>query len=85
VRTEVYQRKLRKHNPNAIPNSSHVFGCTVDIAKLGHTKAQLNAIRNYLLVLKEAGLVEPVEEFRQSVFHVMVFKKYTEKRSVPGK
>lgn len=81
VRTEVYQRQLRKHNPNAVILSSHVFGCTVDIAKLGHTKAQLDELRRILLELEGKGLIEATEEHRQSVFHVMVFKKYTEKTS----
>ncbi|MEK7089890.1 MAG: DUF5715 family protein [Patescibacteria group bacterium] len=81
TRTDTYQRRLRKHNPNAIILSSHVFGCTVDIAKKGHTPAQLNAMREYLRALKIKGVIEPVEEFRQSVFHIMVFKSYVENKS----
>lgn len=85
VRTDVYQRELRKKNPNAVPLSSHVFGCTVDITKLKHSKAELKVLRKFLLELEGAGLIEATEETRQSVFHIMVFKKYLEHRSVPGK
>lgn len=83
VRTEEYQRQLRKRNPNAIERSSHVFGCTVDIAKKGHTAAQLNAMRRYLLMLKGTGVIESIEEHNQACFHVMVFRKYIETRNIP--
>ena len=33
-------------------------------------------IRSYLLPLKEAGMVDPIEE-RQPVLHVVVFEKYS--------
>lgn len=83
VRTEIYQRQLRKRNPNAVSNSSHTYGCTVDIAKLGHTEAELDLLRTHLLALETAGLIEATEEHTQSVFHVMVFAGYVEKRCVP--
>lgn len=81
TRTDKYQMQLRKRNPNAIILSSHVFGCTVDIAKKGYTPSQLNATREYLRELKIKGVIEPVEEFRQSVFHIMVFKSYVENKN----
>lgn len=76
VRTEAYQRRLRKHNSNAARKSSHVVGSTVDLGKLGHTGSELKYMRGYLLRLEKAGVVEVTEEHSQSVFHVMVFKNY---------
>jgi hypothetical protein len=35
-------------------------------------------VENYLIPMKAAGLVEPEEERRQWVFHIMVSDRYTE-------
>lgn len=80
VRTERYQTVLRTYNANAAKESSHVVGSTVDIGKIGHSDEELAYIRNYLRALKREGLIEAVEERRQLVFHVMVFKDYATKR-----
>lgn len=77
-------------NPNAADYegpeaSSHLFGSTVDIAKLRLTKggiratlsaAEISWMRVYLKALRDAGLIEVMEEFNQAVFHVMVFAQY---------
>ncbi len=81
VRTVPYQRKLKKHNPNAADAdgpyaSSHLTGATVDIAKKPMNRRQRIWFRKYLLPLQQAGKIEVVEEFNQAVFHVMVFKSY---------
>ena len=85
VRTVVVQRKLRRHNRNAAPAegdiaSSHLAGVTVDIQRRGMTKTQIQWVESYLLPMKAAGLVEPEEERRQWVFHVMVSDRYSELR-----
>ena len=85
VRTVEYQRKLRRHNRNAAPEegetaSSHLGGLTVDINKRGLSRAQHKFIEDYLLRLREEGIIEVAEERRQPVFHVMISERYTEWR-----
>jgi Family of unknown function (DUF5715) len=81
VRTVEQQRKLRRHNGNAAPEtgetaSSHLAGVTVDIGKRGMTRKQHKWVADYLSKLKADGVVEPEEERRQPVFHVMVTDRY---------
>jgi hypothetical protein len=83
VRTVEQQKKLRRRNRNAGPEegetaSTHLTGATVDIYKRGLTRAQHKWIEAYLLPLKEQGYIDPVEERRQPVFHIMVFDSYPE-------
>ena len=85
VRTVLVQRKLRRHNRNAAPAegeiaSSHLAGVTVDLQRRGMSKAEIHWVENYLLPMKAAGLVEPEEERRQWVFHIMVSDRYAEWR-----
>ena len=85
VRTVVVQKKLRRHNRNAAPAegeiaSSHLAGVTVDLQRRGMSKAQIKWVEGYLVPLKAAGLVEPEEERRQWVFHIMVSDRYAEWR-----
>jgi Family of unknown function (DUF5715) len=85
VRTVEQQRKLRRHNHNAAPEtgeiaSSHLAGLTVDLNKRGLTRTQHKWIEDYLFNLRNAGLIEPAEERRQPVFHIMVSDRYTEWR-----
>ena len=85
VRTVEVQKKLRRHNRNAAPAegeiaSSHLAGVTVDLQRRGMSKAQIKWMENYLMPLKAAGLVEPEEERRQWVFHIMVSDHYSETR-----
>jgi len=85
VRTVVVQKKLRRHNRNAAPAegeiaSSHLAGVTVDLQRRGMSKAQIKWVEGYLVPLKAAGLVEPEEERRQWVFHIMVSDRYDEWR-----
>ena len=77
VRDADTQRRLRKHNRNAAPvdgetASSHETGATIDIAKRGMTRAQLQWMRamlSYEVVMNRA-VVE--EEHRQACFHTFV-------------
>ncbi len=94
VRTIAKQRALRGSNTNAAPisgpeQSSHLTGATVDIAKNTLSRAELAWMRDYLRKKKAAGQILAVEEFRQTVFHVMVFNTYgtkaAEKEKAPAK
>src|SRR5437660_10076197 len=85
VRTVLVQRKLRRHNRNAAPEtgetaSSHLAGLTVDIQRRGMTRDQVRFTERYLFYLRALGLVEPEEERRQWVFHVMVSDRYADWR-----
>jgi len=86
VRTVLVQKKLRRHNRNAAPEtgetaSSHLAGLTVDLQRRGMSKAQVEWVEEYLKPLKELGLIEPEEERRQWCFHIMVGGGYTEYRA----
>jgi len=85
VRTVQVQRKLRRHNRNAAPEkgetaSSHLAGITVDIQRRGMSRQQVQWMEQYILPLKNMGLVEPEEERHQWVFHVAVSGRYTDWR-----
>ena len=82
VRTVKVQKKLRRHNRNAAPAdgdtaSSHLAGLTLDIQRRGMSKQQIHFVERYLFYLRALGLVEPEEERRQWVFHVMVSDRYS--------
>lgn len=85
VRTVKVQKKLRRHNRNAAPAdgdtaSSHLAGVTVDLQRRGMSKEQVRWMERYLFYMKAIGLVEPEEERRQWVFHIMVSGRYSEWR-----
>jgi hypothetical protein len=85
VRTVKVQKKLRRHNRNAAPAegdtaSSHLAGVTVDLQRRGMSREQVRFVERYLWYLRELGLVEPEEERRQWVFHVMVSDRYADWR-----
>ncbi len=85
VRTIPRQLEIIKSlNFNAAPiegdrMSPHLTGATVDIAKFGMNKDELEWMRNRLLTLEELELIEATEEWNQSVFHIMVYQTYVEK------
>jgi hypothetical protein len=81
VRTVRQQKRLRRHNRNAAPykgdtSSSHLAGVTVDIQRRGMTRKQILWVEQYMLPLRDLGLIEPEEERHQWVFHVMVSDRY---------
>lgn len=85
VRTVKVQKKLRRHNRNAAPAegetaSSHLAGLTVDLQRRGMSHDQIVWMEHYLFYMKALGLVEPEEERRQWVFHIMVSGRYAEWR-----
>ena len=86
VRTVLVQKKLRRHNRNAAPEtgetaSSHLAGLTVDLQRRGMTKAQVKWMEDYLKPLKDLGLIEPEEERRHWCFHIMVAGTYSDWRA----
>src|SRR5215467_2108124 len=86
VRTVKVQKKLRRHNRNAAPAegetaSSHLAGLTLDIQRRGMSREQVQFVHRYLFYLRALGLIEPEEERRQWVFHVMVSDHYADWRT----
>lgn len=84
VRTQEQQKKLRRHNGNAAPEdgdtaSTHLTGMTVDILKRGLTRKQHDWVNAYFTPLRQRGVIDPIEERRQPVFHVTVFNTYNDK------
>lgn len=82
VRTAEQQRKLRRTNGNAAPEegetvSTHLTGMTFDLLKRGLSRKEHKWLEQYFLPLKQLGLIEPIEERRQPVFHVTVFNGYS--------
>ncbi|HZR55530.1 MAG TPA: DUF5715 family protein [Terriglobales bacterium] len=85
VRTVQVQKKLRRHNRNAAPEtgdtaSSHLAGITVDLQRRGMTKKEIQWVEQYMLPMKNLGLLEPEEERHQWVFHVAVSGRYSDWR-----
>jgi hypothetical protein len=81
VRTVEQQEKLMRHNHNAAPAegpiaSSHLAGLTVDIAKHGMNRRQRKWMEDYLVRMRDLGLIEAAEERKQACFHVMVSERY---------
>jgi hypothetical protein len=89
VRTVQVQRKLRRHNRNAAPESgdiisSHLAGTTIDLQRGGLTTAQHRWLENYFANLRALGLIEPEEERGHFCFHIMVYQDYDKWREQPA-
>jgi hypothetical protein len=81
VRTVEYQKQLMRVNGNAAAAegevaSPHLTGSTIDIVKQGMNRQELAWMRGWLLSLQLAGQIDVEEEFRQSCFHITVYKSY---------
>ncbi len=90
VRTVEQQEKLMRHNGNAAPAegptaSSHLAGLTVDVAKHGMNRKQRKWMEQYLVKMRDLGLVEAAEERKQACFHIMVSDRYTSWRQTQEK
>jgi len=88
VRTVEQQAQLARRNSNAAPidgdtASSHLAGLTVDIGKRPMGRAEQAWVRQYLVKLKDLGLVEAIEERHQACFHIMVSSRYHDYRNAP--
>lgn len=82
VRTVEYQKRLMRTNHNAAGAegeivSPHLTGATIDIAKSGLARSEMQWMRGELLAYQNAGLIDVEEEFRQRCFHITVYKDYT--------
>ena len=85
VRTVAYQKQLMGVNGNAAAAegdivSPHLTGATIDIAKTGLSHRELAWMRVHLLTFQNAGKIDVEEEFRQSCFHITVYKSYVPDR-----
>jgi hypothetical protein len=83
VRTVEFQHQLIRRNHNAAAEvgdlaSPHLSGATIDIAKRGMTRKELHWARQYLLEMQNKGMIDVEEEFRQAVFHITVYRAYSE-------
>jgi hypothetical protein len=88
VRTVEYQRQLRHINGNAAAAdgdiaSPHLTGGAIDIGKQGMSSREIGWIRAWLIPLEQQGKIDVEEEFRQSCFHISVYKSYTEPNAKP--
>jgi hypothetical protein len=88
VRTIEYQRQLRRVNGNAAAAdgdiaSPHLTGGTIDIGKTGMSAKEIGWLRGWLLPLEQAGKIDVEEEFKQSCFHISVYKSYAEPQADP--
>ena len=89
VRTVEYQKRLMRINHNAADAegdvvSPHLTGATIDIAKSGLSRSQMQWMRDHLFAYQTAGVIDVEEEFRQRCFHITVYKSYAP-ASAPGK
>jgi hypothetical protein len=85
VRTVAYQRHLIGVNGNAAPAegdlvSPHLTGATIDIAKNGLTRQEIGWLRAWLGPFQADGKIDVEEEFKQSCFHITVYKSYASAR-----
>jgi hypothetical protein len=81
VRTVEYQKRLMRTNHNAADAegdivSPHLTGATIDIAKSGLSRSEMQWMRGELLAYQNAGVIDVEEEFRQRCFHITVYKNY---------
>ncbi len=81
VRTVEYQKQLMRTNHNAADAegdivSPHLTGATIDIAKAGLSRREMEWMRNQLLGYQNAGVIDVEEEFHQRCFHITVYKNY---------
>jgi hypothetical protein len=89
VRTVEYQKRLRHINGNAAAAdgdiaSPHLTGGTIDIGKTGMSAREIGWLRTWLIPLEQAGKIDVEEEFKQSCFHISVYRSYSEAKEVPA-
>ena len=89
VRTVEYQTRLMRINGNAADAegdivSPHLTGATIDIAKSGLSRRELQWMRSQLLAYQNAGIIDVEEEFHQRCFHITVYKNYNSDRGRTG-
>lgn len=88
VRTVEFQHHLIHINGNAAPAegdtaSPHLTGQAIDLAKHGLSLSEIAWMRGYLLPLVQEGKIDVEEEFKQSCFHISVYKQYVPSANTP--
>lgn len=88
VRTVEFQEHLIHINGNAAPAegdtaSPHLTGQAVDLAKHGLSRTEIAWMRGYLRPMVQEGKIDVEEEFKQSCFHISVYKNYVPPGSTP--
>jgi hypothetical protein len=83
VRTVEFQKRLMHTNGNAAPASgdtasSHLMGTTIDLAKRNMSPQEVEWMRAWLWPLQQAGKIDVEEEFKQSCFHIAVYRSYAQ-------
>lgn len=89
VRTVEFQKHLMRVNHNAADAegdvvSPHLTGATIDIAKSGLSRREMQWMRDHLFAYQTAGVIDVEEEFRQRCFHITVYKNYSPASSPEG-
>lgn len=89
VRTVEFQKHLMRVNHNAAEAegdivSPHLTGATIDIAKSGLSRREMQWMRDHLFAYQTAGVIDVEEEFRQRCFHITVYKNYSPASSPAG-
>lgn len=89
VRTVEYQKRLMRVNRNAADAegdivSPHLTGATIDIAKSGLSRREMQWMRDHLFAYQTAGVIDVEEEFRQRCFHITVYRNYSPASSPSG-
>jgi Family of unknown function (DUF5715) len=89
VRTVEFQKHLMRVNHNAADAegdivSPHLTGATIDIAKSGLSRREMQWMRDHLFAYQTAGVIDVEEEFRQRCFHITVYKSYSPASSPAG-
>jgi hypothetical protein len=89
VRTVEFQKHLMRVNHNAADAegeivSPHLTGATIDIAKSGLSRREMQWMRDHLFAYQTAGVIDVEEEFRQRCFHITVYKNYSPASSPAG-
>lgn len=89
VRTEWYQRRLRRINRNAAParnelRSAHLTGATVDISFEEMSSDEMKWIEHELKSLMRKNKLYAIKERTGGCYHIMVFPSYA-KKSPPKK
>lgn len=77
TRTVAYQKRLQRHNRNAVgaSRSPHLTGAAIDISYKEMTAEERQWMRSRLLRLEREKILEATEERFQACFHIMVFRE----------
>lgn len=77
VRPKKYNHKLGRTNSNVSLRSVHPTGAVVDISHRYMNRKEKRWVDGVLRSLESKGYIEATREWRQPVYHVMVFPSYS--------